>query len=47
MKKMIRSIIESFKKMMEDYDKVYSELYQDPDFVMMEGYTFASTGFPV
>ena len=47
MKKIIRSIIESFKKMMEDYDKAYSELYKNPDFVMMEGYTFACTGFVV
>ena len=45
MKKIITSIIEGFKKMMEEYDEVYREVYQDPHFIMMEGYTFACSGF--
>ena len=45
MKKKIVSIIEGFRKMMKEYDELYSEVYKDPSFVMMEGYTFACSGF--
>ena len=45
MKKMITSIINCFRKMMKNYEEVYREAYKDPNFMMMEGYTFACTGF--
>ena len=44
MKKAITSIINRFKKWMEDYEDIYREACKDPNFMIMERCTFGGMG---
>lgn len=45
MRNLITSIIDRFKKMMENYENLYREAYRDPNFRMIERYTISGVGY--